>query len=167
MSKKVGDEITVGKRVDPSFILLDEMCGRLEEVTDKLDKLVAFNRFYGPMTRIFKKDLQYQYATISAGGSGRIWYMVNPQPDALIGIIVQVGNSWFENTHLDWLIDGEPKKVEYVIGQIDNPKEYLRGIPFERDVEWVAYNSDDVAHTFEVLCDGFFVPKSLYQKIVG
>jgi hypothetical protein len=154
------------KGVDPQIlqiIYLDELCGRIEELTENLK---AYNRFKGPMTRPFKRSLQYQYATIPAGGHGRVYYLKNPQPDLLMGVITQVGNSWFSNTYLEWFVDYDPKKVEYVVGEIHNPKEYEQGIPFEYEVEWLAWNQDSADHTFEVLCDGFFLPKEVYNKIV-
>lgn len=130
----------------------------------------------GPMTRMFKRELQYQYATVAAGESGTVFKLENPQPDLLVGIITQVANDWFPDTFLEWYIDYEHKKVEYVIGQIDAPKEFERGIPFFQEIKWVAHNENftptdeydpDVGHTFGVLCDGFFIDKRIYKKIIG
>jgi len=167
MSKNLGEEITVSKRVDPSFILLDELCGRLEEVTERLDKLVSFNKFYGPMTRMFKREQQYQSATIAAGANGRVWYMVNPQPDILVGIITQVGHDWYEDTYLEWIIDYDPKRLDYQISPYNAPKHFERGIPFFKEVEWTAYNNSDAPATFGVLTDGFFIPRKVYDQIVN
>jgi len=153
------------KGVDPQVLevmLLDELCGRIEELTTELS---AYNRFKGPLTRPFKRELQYQFATIPAHGLGRVYYLKNPQPDLLMGLIVQVGNSWFPNTYLEWMIDYYPRRVDYVIGDVHTPKHYERGLPFEHEIEWKAYNNDMVAHTFEVLCDGFFIPKEVYGKV--
>jgi len=155
------------KVVDPSIlqvILLDELCGRLEEQSEKLG---AFITFMGPMTRMFKAEWRYQYKTVPAGRSDTVFKLENPQPDLLMGIITQVANDWYPNTYLDWLIDYSPKRVEYKIAEIENPKGYERGIPFEREVRWIAYNNDVSDHVFGVLCDGFFISKKLYQKIVS
>ena len=157
------------RTIDPSIlqvIMQDEMCGRLEEVTEKLDQIVAFNAFKGPMTRLFNRGLQYQFATILAGGNGQVYLIENPQPDLLMGIVTEVGNNWFPNTYLEWRTDYIPKTVNYVVGLVQNPKEFDRGIAFEKRVEWVAYNNDIVSHVFEVLCDGFWIPKTLFNKIV-
>ena len=166
MYKRVGKEVTVEKRVDPTFILMDEMCGRLEEITERLDKLVSFNKFYGPMTRMFKRELQYQSATIAAGGSGRVWYMVNPQPEILVGIITQVGHDWYADTYLEWFIDYDPRRIDYQIAPYNAPKHYERGIPFFKEVEWIAYNNSDDPATFGILTDGFFIPREVYERIV-
>ena len=148
------------------IILLDEMCGRLEELSEKLDKGRAFTTLKGPMTRMFRRDQQYQFATIPAGSSGRVFYLENPQPDLLVGIVKEVANSWFANTYLDWYTDYTPKTVQYVIGDVHAPKEFEEGIPFHKKVEWIAYNNDTASHVFEVLCDGFFLPKELYNEVV-
>jgi len=161
-------------RVKPDVMqtmLLFKIYKKMDKLTgiyNKLDKLTAFNSFMGPMSRRFKEEQQYQFATIPAPhGHGRVWYMVNPQPDLLVGIITQVANSWFPNTHLDWLIDHDPKRVEYIIGAVNAPKHFDRGVPFFDEVEWIAWNDDAVDHVFQVLCDGFFIDKKLYNKIAG
>ena len=157
------------KGIDPSIaqiILLDEIAGRLEEQNEKLDKITAFNQFKGPMIRMFRRDQQYQFATIPAGSSRRIYYLQNPQPDLLVGIIKQVANDWYAHTYLEWFTDYAPKRIEYIIGQIDHPKEFEEGIPFRHEVEWIAYNNDTLPHTFGVLCDGYFIARSTYEKII-
>lgn len=155
----------------PQIILLDEICGRLEELsevlTEKLGALEAYIKYMGPMTRVFKRDQQYQYRTVLAGGSATVYRLENPQEDLLVGIITQVANDWYPHTFLEWFIDYEPKRIEYVVGSVDAPKEFLRGIPFHHEVKWVAHNEDVSDHVFGVLCDGFFVDKELYRKIVG
>lgn len=156
-------------RVKPDVLqamLLYKIYKKLDKL-DKLDTLAAWATFMGPMTRMFKREQQYQFATVPAGQHRRVWYMVNPQPDLLVGIIVQVANSWHPNTFLEWFVDYKPKRVDYVIGSVDHPKHFDRGIPFYNEVEWTAQNDDTVSHTFEVLCDGFFIPKELFNKIVG
>ena len=166
-------------RVKPDVLqamILFKMYKTLQRIEKGQGKLDAFTTFMGPMTRMFKRDQQYQYATIPFGQHRRVWYMRNPQPDLLVGIITQVANDWFPNTFLEWSVDYEPKRVMYIIGQIDHPKEFERGIPFHDEVEWIAYNNDGTAtatydptvgHTFGVLCDGFFIKKELYNQIVG
>lgn len=153
---------------DPAVMImyLDEIAGRLAEIGEKMDKANAWERFKGPMTRMFRRDDQYQFATVSAGQNGTVWYMQNPQPDLLVGIITQVANDWYADTYLLWYTDYMPKTVEYSIGDVDNPKHFERGIPFHEEVKWEAYNNDTESHTFGVLCDGFFIKKELFDKIV-
>ena len=148
-------------------LLLFKMYKSLKRMEQGQNKLRAFNTFKGPMTRPFKRDLQYQYATIAAGSSGRVYYLNNPQPDILMGIIVQVGNNWFVDTYYEWFVDYLPKRVEYQIGEIHNPKHFERGIPFETQVEWIAFNNSDESHVYEILTDGYFIPKTVYNQIVG
>jgi hypothetical protein len=155
------------KTVDPlvlQTILLDELCGRLEDLTEKLGAYIAF---MGPMTRTFEPEVKYQYKTVKAGMHGTVFELENPEPRLLVGIITQVANDWYPNTFLEWFIDYKPRRVEYVIGSIDSPKEYARGIPFHHKIEWVAWNNDTSDHVFGVLCDGFFVNKKLYSVITG
>ena len=157
------------KGVDPAvmqIVLLDEMCGRLEELGSKLDDMKSYNTHKGPMPRMFKRELQYQYATIQPGATGQIYYLTNPQPDILIGIITQVANDWFPDTFLEWFTDYYPKKVEYIIGRVFDPKHYERGIPFEHEVKWTATNNDTEEHTFGILCDGYFMDKEHYLAII-
>ena len=114
---------------------------------------------------MFRRDQQYQFATIPASSSGRIYYLQNPQPDLLVGIIKEVANVWYPHTHLEWFTDYSPKRIEYVIGNIEHPKEFDEGIPFKYEVEWIAHNDDTAGHVFEVLCDGYFIDKETYGKV--
>lgn len=169
------DELAQLRKVNPAkispevlqTILLDEVCGRLDEMGQKLDKLGAFITFMGPMVRMFKRDLQYQYATVPAGSSVQVYLLKNPEPDNLVGIITQVANDWFPHTYLEWFIDYLPKRVEYSIADIEAPKEYERGIPFHSQIKWVAHNEDIADHVFGVLNDGFFIDKKIYNMIIG
>jgi hypothetical protein len=167
LSKRLEELRRERKTVDPlvlQTILLDEVCGRLEEITEKLG---AYISFLGPMTETFEPESKYQYKTVKAGKQDTVYELVNPKPELLVGIITQVANDWYPNTKLVWLIDYHPREVEYVIGEINNPKEYARGIPFHHKVEWVAYNNDTADHVFGVLCDGFYINKKLYGIITG
>lgn len=150
--------------IDPQvlqIIYLDELCGRIEELTDVIS---ASNVADGPTTRPFQ---QYQYATIVAGSSGRVFYLRNPDPNSLVGIITQVANSWFPLTYLEWRIDYKlpTQRIEYVMGDVENPTPFK--MPFIYEVEWLAYNNAGIDHVFEVSCNGFFIKRDLYSKIVG
>jgi hypothetical protein len=144
--------------------ILYDMASMLEELVEKLNAYVAF---MGPMTQTFPPEEKYQYKTVKAGMHDTVFRLENPQPKLLVGIITQVANDWYPNTSLEWFIDYHPRKVEYVIGEINSPKEYSRGIPFHDRIEWVAWNNDTSDHVFGVLCDGFFINKKLYNIITG
>lgn len=162
------EELQQLTKIDPKVVqtlLLFKMYRSLKKLEPLADKFGAYIKFMGPMTRMFKRELQYQYAPIGAGSSGRVWYMQNPQPDLLVGIIVQVANDWFADTYLEWYVDHHPKRVEYSIADINAPKHYARGIPFHDEVEWIAYNNDASDHVFGVLTDGFFMPRIDFEKI--
>lgn len=154
------------RKLGGDIVYLDEIAGRLEEIGDKLDRLLAFSTVQlSPMARMFRRDQQYQFATIQAGQSGQVYLLENPQPELLVGLINEVGNTWFPNTYLEWIVDGVPKTVQYQIAPVSAPKEYGKGIPFDDRVIWRAYNQDAVGHVFEVLCDGFFVDRKVYRRI--
>lgn len=158
------------KGVDPQIlqvIMLDELNERMAELNENVKVLRDLDKNWAPMKRPFPRYAQYQYRTVTAGTSARVYHLRNPQPDLLVGIIDQVGNSWFNNTYLDWITDYEPKRVEYVIADVHIPKDYQRGVPFRYEVEWIAYNDDVSDHVFEVLCDGYFIERKVYERIVG
>lgn len=170
MSSRLEEIKATSKVIDPTVlqtILLDEMCGRLEEHGDKLDKIGAWITFMGPMTRMFKREQQYQFKTVEAGGSDTVYKLHNPERGVMVGIITQVANDWYPGTFLEWYIDHKLKKVDYIIAQIDVPKEYERGIPFFEEIEWVAHNESDEDRTFGVVCDGFFIDKKIYKSITS
>jgi hypothetical protein len=167
LSKRLQEIEKSRRTVDPAVlqtILLDEICGRLEDLMEKLNAYIAF---MGPMTQPFPPEKKYQYKEVKAGEHDTVFQLTNPQPELLVGIITQVANDWYPNTVLEWFIDYQPRRVEYVIGEVDNPKEYARGIPFHRIIKWVAWNNDTSDHVFGVLCDGFFINKKLYRIITG
>lgn len=160
------EELEEFLRVDPKVVQAMLQFKTYKELKRLSDKFGAFATFMGPMTRRFKPALQYQYRTIDAGKSGRVWFMKNPQPKVIVGIITQLYVNWFPDTFWEWLIDYRPKKVEHVIGDFATPKHYERGIPFHGQVKWKAFNNDVVEHRFEVFMDGFFIPKRVFNKIV-
>ncbi len=142
------------------------MLKTLQRIEKKQDRADAFTKFMGPMRRVFKRERQYQYATIAPGQRGRVWFMVNPQRDLLVGIITQVAHDWYADTFLEWIIDYEPRRVDYQIAPTNNPKHFERGIPFFERIEWIAHNNSDAPATFGVLTDGFFIPRKDYDRIV-
>jgi len=166
------DEEKVKRLAGPfEIIYLDEIAGRLEDLqttlSQKLDKLADHNTLYSPLKHPFRRDLQYQFATVGPGQTAQVYLLENPQPELLVGLITQVGNSWFANTYLEWIVDGIPKLVQYQVAPVNAPKEFEKGIPFDDRIIWRAYNDSDLSHVFEVLCDGYFVDRKTYEKIVG
>lgn len=155
------------KRVKPlplEIIYLDEIASKLEDLNQKFEDQ---NKLIGPTAWLFPRDQQYQYKTVAANSSDVVYELYVPRHN-MVGVITEVANSWYENTYLEWEIDRLPKRVEYVIGSVDAPKEFTnKGIPFYERVRWTAYNNDAVEHTFEVLCDGYFIEKKLFKRLVG
>ena len=96
----------------------------------------------------------YQYATIAANRSGRVYYMKVPQ--SCVAFIEQVANNWFADTYLDWIVDGQKVElqVQRAIAGLTIPKEYRPPILAKDYIEWVAYNNSGTDRVFEVLCDG-------------
>ena len=158
--------VTSEKRIKPlpfEIVLLDEISERLAELNQSVD---AQNVLKGPTAWVFPPDRQYQFAVVPANSIAVVYTLYTPSPD-VVGIISQVANSWFANTFLIWSIDGLPRRIEYTVGDVHAPKEYTKGLPFYDSVIWTAHNEDAIAHTFEVLCDGYFMKKALFQRLVG
>ena len=79
-------------------------------------------------------------------------------PEGKIGFIEYVGNNWFNNTYLVWLVDNAEveRKIERMVAPVDAPLKFKEGaeIPVKRKIVWKAYNNDTKDHVFEVFVDG-------------
>lgn len=159
---------------DPAvqIMYLDEIAGKLAELNETLRDQ---HKLIGPTSWLFPRNRQYQFGTVPNGQNAVVYRLETPTPET-VGIITEVANAWFPNTYLEWEIDREVKTVEYVIGEVEQPKEYFKGIPFYERVVWTAFNNDPTAtaeydpaegHTFWVLCDGYFMKKSLFKRLAG
>jgi len=126
----------------------------------------AYYTFMGPMTRKFDGKYVYQHKTIDAGQKERVWWMRNPEPDRLVGIITAIANSYEEDTYMEWFVDHKLTTVQMTFGIIGLPTRLQRGIPFFDELEWIGYNNSGDAQIFEVYMDGFFIPIKLYHKLV-
>lgn len=97
-----------------------------------------------------------QYKTVAAGTSDIVFELTIPE--GKIGFIEYVGNNWFNNTHLVWLVDNAEveRKIERMVAPVDAPLKFKEGeeIPVKRKIIWKAYNNDSKDHVFEVLVDG-------------
>jgi histidinol dehydrogenase len=143
---------------------LDALNTRMELLNEKLDMLLKVT---APPLYRFPSNQRYQYKTVEPGKTETVFKLDIPADK--VGIITEVGNSWYPNTYLMWMVDGAGRveKVERQIADVSSPKTYERGIVAFVSIEWEATNNDTQAHVFEVLCDGYFIDKEVYRKIVG
>jgi len=152
-------------------VYLRRIASNLNTLTQKLDTLTQrveeLTQILAPPLHRFHPNLRYQYKTVKAGEADTVYRLRIP-PDK-VGIITEVANSWFANTYYMWMIDGHGRveKVERQIAALNNPKEYTKGIVSFVGIEWEAYNNDTSDHVFEVVCDGYFIDRGLYKRIVG
>lgn len=170
MSNQEKKDALIKKGIDPQImqiILMDELNGRLEELTltqkEANQRAKAVSTLNAPIRRPFPPQQIYQYRTLLAGESGRVYFLKNPQPDLLVGIITKLANLRYQNTIIEQFIDYEPKRIDYVTAEIHNPTDVK--IPFHHQIEWIAYNNDVKTHNFEVLCDGYFIPLKEYNNL--
>ena len=159
-------EIDQKLRVKPDVLSAMLQFKTLKTMQKLQKKQDAYYTFRGPMTRKFEGKYIYQHATIEAGQNGRVWWMPNPEPERLVGLITTIANSYVANTYMEWFIDHKPTTVELTIGVIGTPTILERGIPFFEEVEWRGFNNNDDAQVFEVYLEGFFIPLKLYRRIV-
>jgi len=158
----------IKKGIDPQImqiIQMDELNGRLEELAEAQResnlRAKAVNTLNGPAKRPFQNPLQNK--TLQPGESGRVFFLRNAQPDLTVGIITRLANLRYQNTVIEQFIDYEPKTIEYVMGDMHAPLKV--SMPFHREVEYIAYNNDTKTHTFEILCDGYFIPLREYNNL--
>lgn len=170
MSNQDKRDALIKKGIDPQIIqiiLMDELNGRMEELTsvqrESNTRAKAVSTLNAPVKRPFPPHLHYQYKTLQSGESSRIFYLRNPQPDLIVGIITKLANLRYQNTILEQFVDYEPKQLDYVTAEIHNPATV--NIPFHKEVEFIAHNNDVKSHTFEVLCDGHFIPLTDYNNL--
>jgi len=104
---------------------------------------------------VFNFFKPYQFATVAAGESGTVFLLKVPSGHR--AYIQRTANNWFQNTYLNWKVDGElVEKVERMIAPTPAPKPESPPIIAVDSIEWIAFNNSDSSHTFEVLQDGIF-----------
>ena len=104
---------------------------------------------------IFNFTKPYQYATVAAGETKRVFFLKVPKGHK--AYIQRTGNNWFQNTYWEWKVDGElVEKVERLIAPVHITKPEVPPIIAIDKIEWIAHNNSDSSHIFEVLQDGIF-----------
>lgn len=113
--------------------------------------------------RMFEKP--FQRVLVPAGQELEAYRQEVPKGD--VGIITRIGNDWFPLTTLKRFIDNSTMEsaIQRVIAPVDNPM----GVKiFVKDqVTWTARNDDAIPHTFNILTDGFFVPRDVYERVIA
>lgn len=96
----------------------------------------------------------HQYDSVSAGQKKTIFYF--KVPSGMVLFVKQVANTWDNNTYWLFEIDGERvyPKIERVIAELDEPKEYDPPFLVKGNVKWTFYNNSSSTVSAEVLCDG-------------
>lgn len=93
----------------------------------------------------------FQYVLVASGQTKELFYL--PINGGYVGFIDRIACDWFENTVLEFIIDGIPKRIEYEI-QINKPYVYEPPLVARRFIRWRAINNDTKDHYFGILCDG-------------
>jgi hypothetical protein len=102
----------------------------------------------------------HQVVTVPAGETKRVFYL--KIPEKAVGFLKYVGNTYFLNDYLYWYVDYEPvidPYIERVLGTINSPLPIVPWRQVDSVIEWKAENNDTVEHTYEILCDGVWVPE--------
>lgn len=97
----------------------------------------------------------YQYKQVNTMTSDIIYSLELLSNE--VGFIEFVANSWYEDTSLLFLVDGENvefPRIERQIAPINEPLKYDPPILFKDKIEWHAENNSGTDHVFEVYCDG-------------
>jgi hypothetical protein len=108
-------------------------------------KLLTFSTLINP----------HQYKLVKAGQSAVVYEFILPRGS--VGFIEDIGNTYFPNTYLTLVVDGEEQTIEREIAPINLPKRYSPPILVKNYIRWIAYNNDTEDHLFEVVCDGFII----------
>lgn len=132
-------------RIEPviNTILLDDILSSLNELNRKTS---------GGFPAGSKFDEPYQYKTVKAGERGTVYSRLIPGD--YVGLISQLALSWYDQTHLDWIVDGV--LLERFLRSIPftTPKEFDPPIKAKDHIRFIAVNKDTTDHSFGVLCDG-------------
>lgn len=139
------------------FIEVDELTRRLDLMLETQLRLAYLRGDIPPRSdQLFHTP--YQYKDIGAGKSGRVFELKIPG-DVTGGIITHIANNWFPNTYWEFEVDFEKvyeSKVERKIAPVTEPKQVR--ILVREKIEARAYNDSTSDHTFEMLCDGYYIP---------
>lgn len=124
----------------------------------EITQLVSYIQLPPPSARMFPSP--YQHKEVTAGESAVLFDLDIPG-EYLGGVITHLGNSWFANTYLTLDVDHRPvlePKIQRQIAPVTEPTELHRFIA-RKNIKWSVHNEDTSDHVFEVLCNGFFIPR--------
>lgn len=104
-----------------------------------------------PLSRIGNT---YQGKIVNAKTMETVFEIIIPH-DAIV-FIDKIANSWYPNTIIYFIVDGESEIIKQEI-PLNNPRVYDPPIVARNFIRFVAYNNSEEDHYFEVLCDGYYV----------
>lgn len=150
-------------------LIQDTMTGRkldsiLKEVKAQREMSQLANYIQLPPSSVRMFPNPYQYKLVEASKSA-VLFDLNIPSEYLGGVITHLGNSWFENTYLTLDVDHAPvleRKIQRQIAPVTAPTEQHRFIA-RKNIRWSVHNEDSEDHYFEVLCDGFFIPRMTFK----
>lgn len=125
----------------------------------EIAQLMSYIQLPPPSARMFPSP--YQHKEIGAGESAVLLNLDIPG-EYICGVITHLGNNWFANTYLTLNVDHQPviePKIQRQIAPVTEPTELHRFIA-RKNIKWTVHNDDTAAHHFEILCNGFFVPRT-------
>lgn len=105
----------------------------------------------------------HQFRTLQPGETARIYYL--RVPDDMVGFMSHIGNNSWDNSNIDIKIDGESLEgspIQREIGAISSPTVFNPPFVVNRKIEVFGTNNDTDAHTFEVVIQGYFLPRSYF-----
>jgi len=108
----------------------------------------------------------YQHKEVGVGESA-VLYDLDIPGEYLGGIITHLGNSWFANTYFTIDVDHKPvieTKIQRQIAPVTEPTERHRFI-VRKNIKWTVHNDDSVSHNFEILCNGFYIPRTATRQL--
>jgi len=97
----------------------------------------------------------HQYAEVNAGEKKTIFRF--KIPSGYVGFVYKVANSWYPDTKVLFLVDGELVEVILSERPITNPLKLEPPIVVKHEVEAIAVNSGKQKHYFEFWIDGVAV----------
>lgn len=154
---------TLEKRVI-EFIEMEEVAGKLDaihrevEAQRKIAQFTSYIQLPPVSARMFPSP--YRYKEVEAGKSAVLFDLDIPS-EYFGGVITHLGNNWFANTYFTLDVDHTPviePKIRRQIAPVTAPTELHRFIA-RKSIKWSVHNEDTSNHFFEVLINGFFIPR--------
>jgi len=102
-----------------------------------------------PLSSIIKT---YFSSKVSAGETAELVNVKIPKP--YVGFIYKIANSWYPNTFLKFIIDGELVEILKMRRDITNPLEYEPPIVVKHSIKVIVVNNSSEDHYFEFWVDG-------------